>query len=284
MEYEYIDNETKLLLYINELKVNGTEIVALDIEGESNLHHYGEQLCLIQIYDGKKTVIIDPFVTPVKKIQSLLENRSIMKIMFDAPGDRAFLYKNCGIDILSVLDLQTAVSLLDYEKRDLSSVLKQALNFEDGKSKKRYQKYNWTTRPLDSDAIEYAIDDVLYLFKLKEQLLPAIIENGLLDKFLLKNIQTQNKPHLYDKRPKLLHSKEFKKLKNAEQLIFEKLFNTREDHAKEINRPPYFVLPNEMLFKLASSETKPQKTILGKGLPENLKIQIVEEMEKILEI
>lgn len=282
MKYEYIDNENKLFNYMKALKENETEIIALDIEGESNLHQYGEKLCLVQIYDGKDAVIIDPFVTPIDRTKKIFENRSIMKIMYDAPGDRAFLYKNCGIDTLSIFDLQAAVCLLDYEKRDLSSVLKQALQIEGTKSKKKYQKYNWVTRPLDSKAIEYAIEDVIYLFDLKDRLLSEIVEKGLLEKFILRNLQAQNKPHIYDKRPKLMRSRNFLELKNKEQGVFEKLFNTREEHAKKLNLPPNSVLLNDLLFKLTTSKVNLQKTNLGKNIPERTKDQIFEEMERIL--
>ena len=201
MKYEYIDSDKKLYDYIDRLKENEIEVIALDIEGESNLHHYGEQLCLLQVFDGKDAVLIDPFETPLEPIQRFIENRSILKIMYDAPGDRAFLYKNCGIDTLSVLDLKAAIELLDFEKKDLASVLKQTLGVDSGKSKKRLQRYNWTRRPLDDYAIEYALADVTYLFALKDRLLAELIGKRLLEKFILRNIQAQNKPHIYDTRP-----------------------------------------------------------------------------------
>ena len=124
----------------------------------------------------------------MKPIKKFLEDRSIMKIMYDAAGDRAFLFKKYGIDLKTILDLQVAVSLLNFEKRDLSSILTKTLNVDTGKSKKKFQRYNWTRRPLSSTAIEYAIEDVIYLFELKDKLLSEIIKSGLLEQFIMKNL------------------------------------------------------------------------------------------------
>ena len=282
MKYDYIDGENKLIGYIGFLKSNGTQLIALDIECEFNRHEYGEKLCLVQIYDGTRTVVIDPFRTPLELTKSILENRSFMKIMYDAPGDRAFLYKNYGIDTLSILDLQQAVALLEYEKRDLASVLKHALGIDGGRSKGKYQQYNWNTRPLDEEAIKYAIEDVAYLIELKSHLLERIVAGGLLEKFLLKNLQVQNKPHIYDTRPGLLRSRRFRNLTKKEQNVFGKLFSVRDIYAQRFNLPPNTVLKNEMLFQLATKRVSIKDVVPGKTIPNEQTKQIIKDMENVL--
>jgi ribonuclease D len=281
-KYDYIDSENKLSKYISDLKENKIDTIALDIEGESNLHQYGEKLCLVQIYDGNNACIIDPFKTPMNLIKQILENRSIMKIMFAAPGDRVFLYRNCGIDTISILDLQAAVLLLDYQKNDLSSVLKRALNIGEGKSKKRFQKYNWNKRPLDDTAIDYALGDVIHMFKLKDHLFAEIIRKGLLDKFILRNLQVQNKPYAHEKSPGIIRSSRFKGLSNDEKKILTKLFEIREKYAKKINLAPNSVVPNDILFEMAANNIKAKDIHLGRRIPEKTGKHIIEEMEKIL--
>lgn len=280
VEYTYIKSNGKLFDYLNELDEKKIEVLALDVEGDFNLHQYGEKLCLIQLYDGEEAVIIDPFKVSLDLIKRLFESRSILKIMFDAPGDRAFLYKNHGIDVLSILDLQTAVLLLNYEKNDLASVLKQALGVDRGYSKKKFQQYNWTKRPIDKAALDYAVDDVVHLFNLKEKLFQEIIDNNLMDRFLLRNLQAQNKPHVYNSRPRLLRSKNFKMMKNREQMLFETLYNIREKYAKRLNHPPNSVLPNELLFRLAMSQAKLSKRHFGKRVPRKAVHEIMQEMKE----
>ena len=282
MNYKYIDSAGKLAAHLHSLKDAGRDMIALDLEGEFNLHRYGEKLCLIQIYDGKDAAIIDPFKISIVHIKRFLENRSILKIMYSASGDRAFLYKNYGIDLLSILDLQEAVGLLGYEKTGLKSVLKEILNIDGGKSKNKFQRYNWNRRPIDSRAIEYAIEDVLYLLELKDKLIPKIIQKGLLEKYILKNLQVQNKPHVYSKKPKLLESGRFRSFKTEQQRVFEKLFSIRERYAKNINLPPNSVFPNELLFEITEVQTAVTDIEFGKRVSVKVKNKIIEEINKVL--
>lgn len=282
MNYKYIDSAGKLASHLHRLKDVGRDMIALDLEGEFNLHRYGEKLCLIQIYDGKDAAIIDPFKISMAHIKRFLENRSILKIMYDASGDRAFMYKNYGIDLFSILDLQEAVGLLGYEKTGLKSTLKEILNIDGGKSKKKFQTYNWNRRPIDSRAIEYAIEDVLYLFDLKDKLIHKIIEKGLLEKYILKNLQVQNKPHVYSKKPKLLESGKYKSFKIEQQRVFEKLFEIRERYAKNINLPPNSVFTNELLYKLTEAQTAVTDMEFGKRISMKVKNKIIEEIKKVL--
>ena len=46
--------------YFEELAGSKEKTIAIDIECEMNLHCYGEHLCLIQIYDQKNKILIDP--------------------------------------------------------------------------------------------------------------------------------------------------------------------------------------------------------------------------------
>jgi ribonuclease D len=281
VDYTYIGKAGKLAAYLYDLKKSGRDTIALDLEGEFNLHQYGEKLCLLQVFDGKNAAIIDPFKISMEHIKRFLENRSILKIMFDASGDRAFMYKNYDIDLLSLLDLQEAVDLLEHEKSDLKSVLRKVLKIDGGMSKKKLQRYNWTRRPLDAGAIEYAIKDVLYLFDLKDKLLPEIVKRGLLDQFILRNLQAQNKPHVYSTTPRLLESGRYKSLARDKQRIFKRLFEIRERYAKNINLPPNSVIPNEQLFLLAEVRNGYSDIHFGKRVPESVQERIAEEIKKI---
>ena len=61
IEYTLIKSDDDLIKYRKYLDHNNITIVSMDFEGEYNLHIYGETLCLIQIYDGNKYFVIDPF-------------------------------------------------------------------------------------------------------------------------------------------------------------------------------------------------------------------------------
>ena len=58
-DYSYIDTPEELALLITKIRESSTNIMAMDFEEESNLHVYGEHLCIIQLYDGNDYFIID---------------------------------------------------------------------------------------------------------------------------------------------------------------------------------------------------------------------------------
>ena len=60
MNYIEIKSSLELRTYLKKFDEKGEHTIALDIEAENNLHAYGEKLCLVQIFDGVDSIIIDP--------------------------------------------------------------------------------------------------------------------------------------------------------------------------------------------------------------------------------
>ena len=167
--YTYITSDSGLVDFRKHLHGNRIDEISMDFEGEFNLHCYGEKLCLIQIFDNKKYYIVDPFTVSKEELKKTLEGREI-KLFYDASSDRMLVYKQYGIKIASILDLKILVDLLEFKHNALNDILNNLLKLEAYK-KKKFQMYNWTKRPIDEDAIQYALSDVEYLFRLKDVLL-----------------------------------------------------------------------------------------------------------------
>ena len=58
MHYSLLDSDIKIKDAVEHFI--SLERIAVDFEGEFNLHIYGDQLCLIHIFEGKDFFIIDP--------------------------------------------------------------------------------------------------------------------------------------------------------------------------------------------------------------------------------
>lgn len=282
LDFEYIDSEKQFKEYYEKLKEEKCKLIAVDFEYESNLHEYGEKLCLIQLFDGKDKIIIDPFKISLTYIKKILEKRKILKIMFSAAGDRAFMYKNYQIDIRSILDLQAAAKVLQLPKHDLLSVLKHCLNLKADFSKKKFQKYNWNRRPIKQEALDYALLDVIYLFNLKDYFYQELANHNLWDSFNLENIQSQNKPHKYDDTPRVFKSQEFMQLPNFLQEKYIALYELRDRYARKLNLPPNSVLVNDLLFMLVKAKKNLDEIKLGKRVPECIQETALKEIEIIL--
>ena len=250
MDYTLIEKRSDLIAYLDTLDERKNCVVALDVEAELNLHAYGQQLCLIQIFDGANKILIDPLEIDNHTLKYFFESRNVLKIVYDAGSDSSFMKNAYNIELKSLLDLRPAVDLLKYEKQDLHSVIAAELGIQLN-HKHKYHRHNWTRRPLDKDAIEYALNDVIYLFKLKDALLKKLYVANLLDMFILKNLQVQNKDYAIDPRDRYRRTKGYHALAPDEKTIFRKIFDVREKYAQMSNMPSYNVISREDLIDIA---------------------------------
>jgi ribonuclease D len=250
MSYIGIKKKAALLSYLDSLEERRCQVIALDMEAELHQHAYGEKLCLVQVFDGTQTVIIDPFNIDSQALKAFFENRGILKIVYDASSDSSLLKNAYDIQIKSLLDLRPAVDLLGHAKKDLHSVIAAELGVV-LVQKEKYQRYNWTKRPIDKRALDYAISDVTYLFRLKDALLKKLYEAGLLDIYILKNLQVQDRDYTRNPEDRYRKVKGFHALSGAEKQTFEKLFNIREKYAKRLNMPSHNVISRTDLLNLA---------------------------------
>ncbi len=251
--YTLLNTDKMVISYLNSLKERNIQVIGVDTEGEFNLHRYGEHLCLIQVYDKSEFALIDPIGLQPETIRSFFENGKILKIMYDASGDRTLVFRKYGITISSILDLLPAVELLELERKDLGSVTRAMLDIDE-KPKANYQRYNWTRRPIDDAALGYAIDDVRHLFELKDELIARVYKAGHMDEYMRRNIEVQTRPINADPIPGVFRKGRFRNLPSAAKKLFTAAYEVRDGFARDLDLPPNSVVSNEDLFRLASKQ------------------------------
>lgn len=225
-------------------------------------------------------MIIDPLAIDKHSLKLLFENRDILKIMYDASSDSSLLKNACNIEMKSVLDLRPAVDLLKFDKQDLHSVIASELGVTLTK-KAKFQRHNWMKRPIDKEALEYAINDVTYLFQLKDALLKKLYTENLLDIFILKNLQVQNKDYFRDPEDKHRKTKGYHTLSDEQKRTFKKLFDIREKYAKKCNLPAFNVINTNDLLNLARDAGYIDKIRFPYRFKDSLVQSILEELRNV---
>jgi ribonuclease D len=191
------------------------------------------------------------------------------------------LLKNaCGIEMKSVLDLRPAVDLLKLNRQDLHSVIASELGVALN-HKAKFQRCNWMKRPIDKEALEYALNDVAYLFRLKDALLKKLYASNLLDVFILKNLQVQNKDYFRDPADKHRRIKGYHALSAEEKLTFKKLFDIREKYAKKYNLPAFNIFSNDDLLDLAQDAGHLDKIRFNYRFKDVFVQTLVEELKRV---
>ena len=230
--HRYIDSDRKFRSWLASIPAD-QPAVAIDIEAEFNLHIYGEHFCLLQVYDGTNAVAIDPQSVSIELIKEFLESRHRLKITYDCSSDRLLLFRNHNIRLSTIIDLRPAVKLLEFQKQGLGAVLQEVLGIAPARAKERFQQYDWTKRPIDPEALAYAIDDVVHLYRLHDELLSRILKAGLLDRFLVENFRLQDRDPETDREAGILRRGRKQRLEPAQQELLTALHARREEVAGE---------------------------------------------------
>jgi len=281
MEYKTLTNAREIDSFTEELKQKGRTTIALDFEGEFNLHVYGEKLCLIQIFDGEEAIIIDPLDADLSAVKRLFEDEKILKIMWDSSSDISLIVNGYSMTIKSVLDLRPAADLLEFPKKDYSSVIENVLGIESKTNKSQFQRYNWLRRPIVDEAIVYAIGDVLHLHALKDAILSRLIEAGHLEEYIRQNMIVQNRNYLRTPGQRHKKMKGYRYLDKTEKELLKKLFDLRDGYARGLNWPPHRVIPNPDLMELSRGSLNPDRIYFDRKIDTATKNNILEDLKLV---
>jgi ribonuclease D len=181
------------------------------------------------------------------------------------------------MEIKSILDIRPAVELLDYDKKDLHSVIACELGITLEK-KRKYQQYNWMKRPVSEQAIDYALNDVIHLLILKDIILAKLYVKKLFEPFFLKNLQIQNKDYTRDPEDKYRKISGYSRLQSDKKPVFRRVFDIREKYAKQFNIPPHNVIHKSDLISIVKDPEFINSIRFSKRISINLIQEIVNKL------
>ncbi len=255
-DYTLIDTDVKLDAMLTFWKEHHINIIAMDFEGEFNLHIYGEHLCLVQLFDGVHYFLVDPFAVSADSLKRLLESPDLEKIMFDCASDASLVRKEFGIMLKRVYDVRLTAQILGIEG-NLSSLTARCLKIPPSTGKKSNQMANWLTRPIRTKLIEYALSDVEHLFTIREILDREVLEKGLGEKVA----EVQKRAGLPNGPDKSGWEKlnGYRYLSKNERIYVKWFFEARDMLARKLNVPSVQVLEKKYLLDMAKSVPSDEK-------------------------
>ncbi len=258
VDYEIIDTKVKLdsiLPYLeNEKKI------AVDMEADS-MFHFREKVCLIQISTSAKNYIIDPLAFDnLSCLAPVFANHKIEKIFHGADYDIRSLHRDFYIEVNNLFDTQIACRFLGFHETGLEAVL----NREFGISlNKKYQKKDWSIRPLPKEMLEYGMEDTLHLIPLTKNFQKKLKELGRLSWVteeceILSRVRYANDVH----QPLFLKFKGAGRLKPRELAILEILLKLRMNIARKKDRPLFKIFGNNTIMRLVELQPSNIKQII----------------------
>ena len=239
--------------------------VAVDTESNS-LHAYQEQVCLIQFSIPSADYLVDPLANmDLSPLGELFANPEINKVFHAAEYDVMCLKRDYNYCFENLFDTMWAARILGWPRVGLGNILKETFNV---RTHKRYQRYNWGKRPLESGALAYACTDTHYLLSLCQLELDALIQQGRVEEAREAFSEVAaSKPVFRSFSPDdFWRVKGMRDLSRREKAIVRELCIWRDQQAFQQNRPHFKVLNDHILVALAQANPSTEAEILDAGI------------------
>jgi len=227
--------------------------LAVDVEMDS-LHHYREKVCLIQVSTRTGSWLIDPLaLRDMSPLAVSLGNPGTLIVMHGADYDIRSLHRDFGIEVCNLFDTMIAARFVGIAEFGLAALLKARFGVE---LNKKYQKADWSKRPLSPEMCLYATADTADLLPLYDQLRGELIKNGRLS-WLEEECRLACQVRVSEKEgPLFISCKGAGKLKGRSLAILEELLRLRDQQAQELDRPPFKVISAETLVEVAEKRPR----------------------------
>jgi len=235
--------------------------VGVDLEADS-MFHYQEKVCLVQIATPDACFLVDPLQTGgLSPLKAFFADPGIRKVFHGSDYDIRSLNKDFSIEVRNLFDTQLACRFLGMQFTGLDAVLNLFYNI---RLEKKFQKKDWSQRPLPDEMLAYASQDAVYLTPLSKKLEDRLIETGRLDWFLQEcDIQSLVRTAAANGEPRFLKFKGAGRLGRRSLAVLEALLEFRDAIARNIDRPLYQVIHNEVLLKLAIEKPRDMHHLKG---------------------
>jgi ribonuclease D len=244
--YQLLEDAESLRKVIGHLQK--FDLLAVDFEGEWNLHRYGLHLCLIQVSDGDRIFLIDPLkVGELDDFLKIMEDGRVEIISHGPQSDIILMDYLFGRQPRNLFDTEKAAQLLGYENTSLSFLLER--HFGVTKDTK-VRVSDWNQRPLTVQMLDYASKDVEYLHRLREILTVELTEKGRLE-WLAEECKELEEIRFKQKENPHLEIQGSSRLTDRQAMVLKSLYEIRDLIARELDKPAYYIIPNARLVELA---------------------------------
>jgi ribonuclease D len=184
--------------------------------------------------------------------------------MHGADYDIRSLHRDFGIEVQNLFDTMLASRFLGITEFGLAALLKARFGIE---LNKKYQKADWSKRPLSPEMSAYAAADTSDLLPLYDELNAELIEKGRIG-WLEEECSLLCQARVTEKEgPLFLSCKGAGKLKGRSLAVLEELLQLRDRLARDLDRPPFKVISAETLLEAAEKRPRTPADLSGiKGM------------------
>ena len=231
--------------------LRGSDRIALDTEfvGEGR---FVPRLELIQVATGDLCAVIDvPALGAITELAEALGDQRILKVFHAGRQDLELLSAHTGALPLPFFDTQLAAAMVGYGLQAAYGQLVQKIT---GKKLDKSHTYtNWSQRPLTQEQINYALEDVQFLFPVHEHLVKRLRSLGRLDwvQEEFARLQSSLSDGARGPHERFRRIRGWENLKPRAGAVLKELAAWRDEEARRRDVPRSRVVRDEVLLELA---------------------------------
>ena len=239
--------------------------IAVDTEAAS-YHRYSDGICLVQISTATITAVVDsPRLPSLAGLGALLSDPAVESVFHDADYDLRLLDRDHQVGVARLFDTRIAAQLLGEPGIGLAALLEK---YQGVTLDKKFQRADWSERPMAPGMLEYAAADTHYLLALRDLMEKMLRDAGRLswaeEEFqIAARVKWEEKPA----DEAYLKVKGARLLKPRQLVVLRELYAWRDATAKRMDRATFRVMNPDVLLLLAELQPREVASLRGiKGL------------------
>jgi ribonuclease D len=205
----------------------------------------------------------------LEPLREILESPQVEIVFHDADYDLRLLHQDYGWHVANIFDTRIAAQLLGIRSFGLAALLDQ---FFSVRLDKRFQRADWSMRPLSQEMLGYAAQDTMTLLPLREHLRADLERRGRWS-WAAEEFERLEGTRWDEDDP----STAFLKIKGARDLtrrelaVLRELVPWRDAVARELDRSTFRIVGNEVLLEVSrrGPSTKAELAAI-KGMPRGM--------------
>lgn len=230
-------------------------VLAVDTEAAS-FHRYQDRIYLIQVSTRSLTAIIDPLgVADLAAFGDLLADPAREIVFHDADYDLRLFDLQYRFRPNRIFDTRIAAQFLHEPGIGLAALLEKHLGV---RVDKKFQRADWSVRPLKAEMLAYAAMDTRYLIQLRDLMEERLVALGrrewVAEEFA--NLEAVRYTAGDDRAEAWLRMKGARQLSPRGLAVLRELHQWREAAARQLDRAAFRIMNNEPI--LAMAETPPR--------------------------
>jgi ribonuclease D len=247
-DYQWLDSEAALRDWLAGLEPHTPLYLDTEFMRE---RVFWAQLALVQINTGRELVLIDPLQVSIDRLTELVEGRHL--VMHGCSEDLEVLWQTTGRLPASIGDTQIGAALTGSALQSgYQRLVEDWLAVELPKGATRT---DWLQRPLSTEQLRYAVQDVQYLTPLAERLHERLREQGRLSWWEEECARMLREATRVPEAADLWRQvKGAGKLPPDQRAVLQSLAAWRDEQARARNLPRGFVIRDQDLLQLADRQ------------------------------